>query len=165
MSVRTGMYHFEVSRTAMYRVRYVLVRTSTYRHVLPCTRCTGFQMIILHILHIVVHTAAYYLTYSAYCAYCNMQNIMMQNLDSALFFCILFCIFCILFCILVLQHIIWHILHIAICRICRIWTAWVHYFSAYYFAAAWHIVYIILHISWYRSICKIICKLQNQYVE
>ena len=46
MSVRTGMYHFEVSRTAMYRVRYVLAaRTSTYRHVLPCTRCTGFQMI------------------------------------------------------------------------------------------------------------------------
>jgi hypothetical protein len=36
MSVRTGMYHFEVSRTAMYRVRYVLVCTSTYRHVLPC---------------------------------------------------------------------------------------------------------------------------------
>jgi hypothetical protein len=47
MSVRTGMYHFEVSRTAMYRVRYVLVRTSTYRHVLPCTRCTGFQMDVL----------------------------------------------------------------------------------------------------------------------
>jgi hypothetical protein len=44
MSVRTGMYHFEVSRTAMYRVRYVLVRTSTYCHVLPYTRCTGFQM-------------------------------------------------------------------------------------------------------------------------
>jgi hypothetical protein len=44
MSERTGMYHFEVSRTAMYRVRYVLVHTSTYRHVLPCTRCTGFQM-------------------------------------------------------------------------------------------------------------------------
>jgi hypothetical protein len=44
MSVRTGMYHFEVSRTAMYRVRYVLVHTSTYRHVLPCTRYTGFQM-------------------------------------------------------------------------------------------------------------------------
>ncbi len=46
MSVRTGMYHFEVSRTAMYRVRYVLVRTSTYRHVLPCTRCTRFQMTV-----------------------------------------------------------------------------------------------------------------------
>ncbi len=44
MLVRTGMHHFEVSRTAMYRVRYVLVRTSTYRLVLPCTRCTGFQM-------------------------------------------------------------------------------------------------------------------------
>ncbi len=44
MSVRTGMYHFEVSRTAMYRVRYVLAHTGTYRHVLPCTRCTGFQM-------------------------------------------------------------------------------------------------------------------------
>jgi hypothetical protein len=44
MSVRTGMYHFVVSRTAMYRVRYVLARTSTYRLVLPCTRCTGFQM-------------------------------------------------------------------------------------------------------------------------
>ena len=48
MSVRTGMYHFEVSRTAMYRVRYVLARTSTYRHVLPCTRCTGFQMYEYH---------------------------------------------------------------------------------------------------------------------
>jgi hypothetical protein len=47
MSVRTGMYHFEVSRTAMYRVRYVLVHTSTYRHVLPCTRCTGFQMAVV----------------------------------------------------------------------------------------------------------------------
>jgi hypothetical protein len=32
MSVRTGMsrYHFEVSRTAMYRVRYVLASTSTH---------------------------------------------------------------------------------------------------------------------------------------
>jgi hypothetical protein len=52
MSVRTGMYHLEVSRTAMYRVRYVLVRTSTYRHVLPCTRCTGFQMcaVLNHVL-------------------------------------------------------------------------------------------------------------------
>ncbi len=68
-------------------------------------KCTIFLHIILHILHIVVHTAAYYLTYSAYCAYCNMQN--KQNLNSALFFCILFGIFCILFCIL--QHIIWHI--------------------------------------------------------
>jgi hypothetical protein len=47
MSVRTGIYHFEVSRTAMYRVRYVLAHTSTYRHVLPCTRYTGFQMLCL----------------------------------------------------------------------------------------------------------------------
>ena len=61
-----------------------------------------FLHIILHILHIVLHIAAYYLTYSAYFAYCNMQN--MQNLNPALFICILFCIFCILFCIL--QHII-----------------------------------------------------------
>jgi hypothetical protein len=38
------MYHFEVSRTALYRVRYVLARTSTYHLVLPCTRCTGFQL-------------------------------------------------------------------------------------------------------------------------
>jgi hypothetical protein len=44
MLVRTGMYHFEVSRTALYRVRHVLARTSTYHLVLPCTRCTGFQM-------------------------------------------------------------------------------------------------------------------------
>ena len=44
MLVRTGMYRFEVSRTALYRVRYVLARTSTYHLVLPCTRCTGFQM-------------------------------------------------------------------------------------------------------------------------
>ena len=52
MSVRTGMYHFEVSRTAMYRVRYVLAHTSTYRHVLPCTRYTGFQMVIMDIMYI-----------------------------------------------------------------------------------------------------------------
>jgi hypothetical protein len=31
MLVRIGMYNFEVSRTALYRVRYVLARTSTYR--------------------------------------------------------------------------------------------------------------------------------------
>jgi hypothetical protein len=58
--------------------------------------------IVLHILHIVLHTAAYYLTYSAYFAYCNMQN--MQNLNIALFFCILFCILYILFCIYILQY-------------------------------------------------------------
>ncbi len=46
MLLRTGMYHFEVSRTALYRVRYVLARTSTYHLVWPCTRCTGFQMSI-----------------------------------------------------------------------------------------------------------------------
>jgi hypothetical protein len=46
MSVRTGMYHFEVSRTALYPLRpgYVPARTSTYHLVLPCTRGTGFQM-------------------------------------------------------------------------------------------------------------------------
>jgi hypothetical protein len=44
MSVRTGMYHFEVSRTALYPLRYVLASTSTYHLVLPCTRGTGFQM-------------------------------------------------------------------------------------------------------------------------
>ena len=54
------------------------------------------------ILHIVLHTAAYYLTYSAYFAYCNMQN--MQNLNSALLFCILFCILYILFCIYMQQY-------------------------------------------------------------
>jgi hypothetical protein len=42
--VRTGMYHFEVSRTALYQVRYVLACTSTYHLVRPCTRCTGFQI-------------------------------------------------------------------------------------------------------------------------
>ncbi len=45
MLVHTGMYHFEVSRTALYQVRYVLARNSTYHLVLPCTRCTGFQML------------------------------------------------------------------------------------------------------------------------
>jgi hypothetical protein len=44
--------------------------------------------IALHILHVVLHTAAYYLTYSAYFAYCNVHNIM-QNLNIALFFCIM----------------------------------------------------------------------------
>ena len=38
------MYHFDVSRTAVYPDRYVLARTSTYHFVLPCTRGTGFQM-------------------------------------------------------------------------------------------------------------------------
>ncbi len=83
--------------------------------------CTIYLHIVLHILHIFLHAVAYSLTYSAYFAYYNMQN--MQNLNPALLFCILFCICCILFCIQ--QHIIWHIqpiLHIAICKICRIWT-------------------------------------------
>jgi hypothetical protein len=44
MLERSDLYHFEVSRTALYRVRYVLARTSTYHLVLPCTRGTGFQM-------------------------------------------------------------------------------------------------------------------------
>ncbi len=45
----TGMYHFEVSRTALYPLRYVPARTSTYHRdlVLPCTRGTGFQMMAL----------------------------------------------------------------------------------------------------------------------
>jgi hypothetical protein len=38
MSVRTGMYHFEVSHTALYPLRYVPAPTSTYHLVLPCTR-------------------------------------------------------------------------------------------------------------------------------
>ena len=44
MLVRTGMYHFDVSRTALYPLRYVPARTSTYHLVLPRTRGTGFQM-------------------------------------------------------------------------------------------------------------------------
>jgi len=63
---------------------------------------TIFWHIVWHILHIVLHTVAYYLTYSAYFAYCNMQN--MQNLNMALFFCILFCILYILFCIYIFQY-------------------------------------------------------------
>ncbi len=64
----------------------------------------------MHILHIVLQTAAYYLTYSAYFAYFNMQN--MHNMNPAQFNCIfiaysancfayhsilfdIFCIFCI----------------------------------------------------------------------
>jgi hypothetical protein len=51
MSVRTGMYHVEVYRTArrLYPLRYVLACTSlsTYHLVLPCTRgTTGFQMYV-----------------------------------------------------------------------------------------------------------------------
>jgi hypothetical protein len=47
------MYHFEVSRTALYPLRYVPARTSTFHLVLPCTSSTrggpaapgtGFQM-------------------------------------------------------------------------------------------------------------------------
>ncbi len=49
MSARTGMYHFEVSRTALYPLAYVLARTRTYHLVLTYhdTRGhgTGFQMV------------------------------------------------------------------------------------------------------------------------
>ncbi len=40
------MYHFEASRTALYRVRRVLARTSTYHLVLP-----GFQMEMSYVHH------------------------------------------------------------------------------------------------------------------
>ena len=59
---------------------------------------------------------------------CNTQN--MQNMDSAPLFCILICISWIFICIF--HYIFWYILHIlyiAICRICRIWT--VNYYFAY----------------------------------
>ena len=42
--VCTGMYNFDISRTAMYPEEDVLVCTSTYHLVLPRTRGTGFQM-------------------------------------------------------------------------------------------------------------------------
>ncbi len=57
MLVRTGMYHFEGSRTALYRVRYVLAHTGTFHLVLPCTRCTGFQMRAQH-LHVAAKETA-----------------------------------------------------------------------------------------------------------
>ncbi len=41
MSVLTGMYHFEVSRTALYPLAYVLAHTGTYHLVLPYTRGHG----------------------------------------------------------------------------------------------------------------------------
>jgi hypothetical protein len=44
MSVHTGTYHFEVSRTAMSPEAYVPGCTSTNCLVPPHTRCTGFQM-------------------------------------------------------------------------------------------------------------------------
>jgi hypothetical protein len=44
MSVHTGTYHFEVSRTAMSPEAYVPAHTGTYRLVPPYSRCTGFQM-------------------------------------------------------------------------------------------------------------------------
>jgi hypothetical protein len=39
MSVLTGMYHFEVSRTALYPLAYVQVHTTLYCHVLPWIHC------------------------------------------------------------------------------------------------------------------------------
>ncbi len=44
MLVRTGMFHFEVSRTALYPLAYAPAHTGTYHLVLPYTRGTGFQM-------------------------------------------------------------------------------------------------------------------------
>ena len=38
------MYNFDISRTALYPEEDVLVCTSMYHFVLPCTRGTGFQM-------------------------------------------------------------------------------------------------------------------------
>ncbi len=38
MSVRTGMYNFDVFRTTLYPLANVPARTSTYHLVLPCTR-------------------------------------------------------------------------------------------------------------------------------
>ena len=45
VAVCTGMYNFDISRTAMYPEKDVLVCTSTYHLVLPRTRGTGFQML------------------------------------------------------------------------------------------------------------------------
>ena len=42
--VCTGMYNFAFPCTALYPEEDVLVRTSTYHLVLPCTKGTGFQM-------------------------------------------------------------------------------------------------------------------------
>ncbi len=44
MSVRTGLYQFEVSCTALYPLAYVPACTTLYHLVPPCTRGTGFQM-------------------------------------------------------------------------------------------------------------------------
>ncbi len=43
MSVRTGMYHFEVSRTAMYQVRYVLAHTRVAVHTVMYCLVPGVQ--------------------------------------------------------------------------------------------------------------------------
>ncbi len=79
--------------------------------------CTIFLHIILHILHIDLHTAAYHLT----------------------------------------------ILHIAICRICRIWT--LHYFFAYYFAYfAYCFAYICNNMQDNMQTPKSICRIvQGSY--
>ena len=43
-TVRTSLYNFDFSCTALHPEEDVLVRTRTYHLVLPCTRGTGFQM-------------------------------------------------------------------------------------------------------------------------
>ncbi len=100
-------------------------------------------------LHIVLHTAAY-------SVYCNMKN--MQNMNPALFICIFCWLFCILFCIH--QHIVWHIqhiLHIAICKICRIWT--LHYLLAYCLAySAYYFAYICINMQNNMQPPKSICR-------
>ncbi len=129
-----------------------LIKAST--HTRQMDNCLQKKM---HTLHIVLRTAAYYLTYSAYLAYHNMQN--MQNMNPALFSCILFCIFCILICIL--QHIIWHIQLFCIlqyaeyaeCEPCTIFLRSVS-----------HIVHIVLHTAAYFLTCSAYaayCNMQN----
>ncbi len=96
MSVRTGMYHFEVSRIALYRVRYVLARTSTYHLVLPFTRCTGFQMWVyteiyefldfhteLCITHDVRSISEYMLVYSKMSQVVKFSDVVLSTSNSS----------------------------------------------------------------------------------
>ncbi len=71
MSVHTGTYHFEVSRTAMSPEAYVPGCTSTNCLVPPYTRFTGFQMngiyVSEHGTDMYVHVHEFMYTYVHVC--------------------------------------------------------------------------------------------------
>ncbi len=137
------------------------VYLSICSHILKWARWSGFQMRSMIKLELCAWMCNSELGHSL--AFCwdlikastytkQMDKSLQKNAYFAYFFCIL-------------EHIIWHILqilHIAICKICRIWT--LHYFFCIFFLHIFHIVlhtlayYLTYSVYLHIAICKI-CRI------